>query len=55
MVLLGFMVVTGMWNTSIDNLIQGGYDYRETVSPWFRGLFLLDPSAVADDRRRPSR
>ena len=45
MVLLGFMVLTGMWNTSIHNLIQGGYDYRETVSPWFRGLFLLDPNA----------
>lgn len=45
MVLLGFMVLTGMWNTSFHNLIQGGYDYRETVSPWFRGLFLLDPDA----------
>ena len=45
MVLLGFMVLTGMWNTDVHNLIKGGYDYRETVSPWFRGLFLLDPSA----------
>jgi nitrate reductase gamma subunit len=45
MVLLAFMVVTGMWNTSVENLIQGGYNYRETVSPWFRGLFLLDPDA----------
>ena len=45
MALLGFMVLTGMWNTSIHNLVQGGYDYRETVSPWFRGLFLLDPNA----------
>ncbi len=43
LVLLAFMVATGMWNTSIHNLIQGGYDYRETVSPWFRGLFLLNP------------
>lgn len=43
MALLGFMVVTGMWNTVGENLIGGGYDYRETVSPWFRGLFLLDP------------
>ena len=49
------MVFTGMWNTSIHNLIQGGYDYRETVSPWFRGLFLLDPERLADDRRRASR
>ncbi len=41
--LLAFMVATGMWNTSIHNLIGGGYDYRETVSPWFRDLFLLAP------------
>lgn len=43
--LLAFMVATGMWNTVGENLIEGGYDYRETVSPWFRGLFLLDPDA----------
>ncbi|MFN8160860.1 MAG: respiratory nitrate reductase subunit gamma [Solirubrobacterales bacterium] len=43
MVLLAVMVATGMWNTSIHNLIEGGYDYRETVSPWFRGIFGLDP------------
>lgn len=45
MALLGFMVLTGVWNTSVHNLLQGGYDYRETVSPWFRSLFLLDPNA----------
>jgi respiratory nitrate reductase gamma subunit len=46
--LLAFMVATGMWNTSIHNLIEGGYNYRLTVSPWFRGIFLLhpDPSLV---------
>lgn len=43
MVLLVFMVLTGMWNTVVENLINGGYDYRETVSPWFRDLFLLVP------------
>ena len=43
MVLLAFMVATGMWNTVVENLINGGYNYRETVSPWFRGLFLLSP------------
>ena len=43
MALLALMVATGMWNTVVENLLQGGYDYRETVSPWFRGLFLLDP------------
>lgn len=45
MVLLAFMVITGMWNTVVENLINGGYNYRETVSPWFRGLFLFDPDA----------
>jgi nitrate reductase gamma subunit len=45
MALLAFMVATGMWNTVVENLINGGYNYRETVSPWFRGLFLLDPNA----------
>lgn len=33
----------GMIATLGPNLIDGGYDYRETVSPWFRGLFTLDP------------
>jgi respiratory nitrate reductase gamma subunit len=45
MALLAFMVATGMWNTVVQNLINGGYNYRQTVSPWFRGLFLLDPKA----------
>ena len=43
MALLALMVVTGMWNTVVENLVNGGYNYRETVSPWFRGLFLLNP------------
>jgi len=45
MALLAFMVATGMWNTVVENIINGGYDYRQTVSPWFRGLFLLNPNA----------
>jgi nitrate reductase gamma subunit len=27
------------------NLAGGGYDYRETVSPWFRSLFYFRPDA----------
>jgi len=42
--LLGIVILTGMWATIGPNLIGGGYDYRETVGPWFRGLFLLDPN-----------
>ncbi|MDE3070099.1 MAG: respiratory nitrate reductase subunit gamma [Acidobacteriota bacterium] len=41
--LLAVMVATGMWNTTVHNLIEGGYDYRQTISPWFRGLALLAP------------
>lgn len=36
-------ILTGMLNTIGSNLIGGGYDYRATVSPWFRSLFTLLP------------
>ena len=41
--LLGIVILSGMWATVGVNLFGGGYDYRETVGPWFRGLFLFDP------------
>jgi nitrate reductase gamma subunit len=41
--LLSAAIATGMLNTVGSNLIGGGYNYRETVSPWFRSLFTLDP------------
>jgi nitrate reductase gamma subunit len=41
--LLSAAIATGMLNTVGSNLIGGGYDYRSTVSPWFRSLFTLDP------------
>lgn len=41
--LLGVVILAGMWATVAVNLLGGGYDYRETVGPWFRGLFMLDP------------
>jgi nitrate reductase gamma subunit len=44
--LLGVMIVTGMYATVGENLIGGGYEYRETVAPWFRGLFTFDPDAA---------
>lgn len=40
--LLATVILTGMWATVGVNLFGGGYDYRETVAPWFRGLFTLD-------------
>jgi nitrate reductase gamma subunit len=42
-VLLSAVIGTGMLNTVGSNLIGGGYDYRTTVSPWFRSLFTLAP------------
>jgi nitrate reductase gamma subunit len=44
--LLGVIILSGMWATVGVNLLGGGYDYRETVGPWFRGLFTLDPDAA---------
>ncbi len=41
--LLALVIATGMWATVGVNLFGGGYDYRETVGPWFRGLFLFNP------------
>lgn len=43
--LLGVIILTGMWATVAVNLLGGGYDYRESVGPWFRGLFSLGPEA----------
>lgn len=42
-VLLVAAIVTGMFNTVGENLIGGGYDYRSTVSVWFRSLFSFSP------------
>jgi len=44
-VLLGVMIITGMYATVGENLIAGGYNYRETVAPYFRDVFLLRPDA----------
>jgi nitrate reductase gamma subunit len=47
---LAAVIGLGLWATVKANLAGGGYDYRETVSPWFRSLFLLqpDPRLMAD-------
>lgn len=41
--LLGVVILLGLWTTLRVNTFGGGYDYRETVSPWFRSLFVLNP------------
>ena len=42
---LAAMVALGMTATVGVNLIGDGYDYRETVSVWFRGVLQFHPDA----------
>lgn len=41
--LLAGALLTGLLNTVGSNLLWGTYNYRETVSPWFRSLFTATP------------
>jgi len=40
---LAAMVVLGMTATVGRNMLGGGYDYRETIAIWFRGIFWFQP------------
>ncbi|MPZ84490.1 MAG: respiratory nitrate reductase subunit gamma [Actinophytocola sp.] len=40
---LAAMVVLGMTATVGTNLLGDGYDYRETIAVWFRGIFWFSP------------
>ncbi len=42
-VVLGVVVLLGVWATVGVNLLGAGHDYRATVAVWFRGIFLLRP------------
>ena len=42
-VMLGIVVLLGIWATVGVNLLGAGHDYRDTVAVWFRGIFLLRP------------
>ncbi|AYB45390.1 respiratory nitrate reductase subunit gamma [Paenibacillus lautus] len=44
-VLLLFIVFMGMYSTLVTNAVQPEFNYRETVSVWFRGLFMFRPEA----------
>ena len=48
-VVLAGVIVLGLVATVRANALGGGYDYRQTVSPWFRSLFYLrpDPAVMA--------
>ena len=47
LILLLVIILTGIAPTVGVNLFGGGYDYRSTVAPWFRGLFTFTPSTQA--------
>ncbi|GAB1692209.1 respiratory nitrate reductase subunit gamma [Krasilnikovia sp. M28-CT-15] len=40
---LAAMVTLGMTATVATNLLGDGYDYRETIAVWFRGIFWFQP------------
>ncbi|MFP7664899.1 MAG: respiratory nitrate reductase subunit gamma [Corynebacterium pyruviciproducens] len=44
-VLLSAAMLLGGWATLSTQILQGshGYDYRETISPWIRGVFSFNP------------
>ncbi|MEV4481356.1 respiratory nitrate reductase subunit gamma [Micromonospora coxensis] len=44
-VALGVMVALGMTATVGTNLLGDGYDYRESIAVWFRGVFWFQPDA----------
>ncbi|GGA30257.1 respiratory nitrate reductase subunit gamma [Paenibacillus physcomitrellae] len=43
--LLLIIVCMGMFATLVTNAVRPEFDYRETISVWFRGLFMLRPDA----------
>ncbi|WP_327694976.1 respiratory nitrate reductase subunit gamma [Streptomyces sp. NBC_00459] len=48
-VMLTLTLALGLSATVVSNIIGGGYDYRTTISPWFRSVFYLrpDPALMA--------
>jgi nitrate reductase gamma subunit len=47
---LATVILLGLWNTIVANLLGNEYDYRESVSIWFRGIFRfsLHPDLMAN-------
>lgn len=44
--LLFIVVTTGDYLTIIRNNLVGPYEYRATIGPWVRGLFVFHPNAA---------
>ncbi|MDI3406722.1 respiratory nitrate reductase subunit gamma [Streptomyces cavernicola] len=36
-------IVLGMWAKLANSTVSAGYDYRQTIAPWVRSLFTLQP------------
>jgi nitrate reductase gamma subunit len=49
--MLAVTIGLGLAATVAANIVGGGYNYRETVSPWFRSIFYLrpDPDLMTGD------
>ncbi len=47
LILLAIVIVMGIAETVGVGLLGGGYDYRQSVAVWFRGLFAGDPDVQA--------
>lgn len=45
-VLLFLVIGIGIYNTLYYNLAVGGFNYRLSISPWFRSLFIFSPKAI---------
>lgn len=39
------IVIMGMYSTLVTNAVEPDFDYRTTISVWFRDLFILSPDA----------
>ncbi|WP_339064063.1 respiratory nitrate reductase subunit gamma [Tepidibacillus marianensis] len=42
-IVLLLVVFQGVYVTLIRNLVVGEFDYRNTIGPWFRSLFIFSP------------
>ncbi len=45
-VVLGATILAGLLTTVLTNLLGHPHDYRETVAPWFRSVFSLQPDTA---------
>ena len=43
-ILFGLTVLFGLIATITNNVVMGPYDYRSTISIWFRSIFTLQPA-----------